>query len=195
MPDHTPRRYAVVTGASSGIGLELAKQLAERDYDVLMVAEDDRLDAATASVPGPGRAEALRVDLTRPDEVERLWAHVTSSGRPADVVAINAGVGNAGRFVDTSLDADLALIQLNVASVVHLAKLALADMTSRGEGGVLFTSSVASSMPGPYYATYAASKSFVQSFAEAVRHEVADDGVTVTSLMPGPTDTNFFARA
>ena len=97
--------------------------------------------------------------------------------------------------METSLEDDLALIALNVASTVHLAKLVLSDMAARGEGRVLFTSSIVATMPGPYYATYAASKAFLQSFAEAVRHEVAGAGVTVTALMPGPTDTEFFERA
>lgn len=189
------RPYAVVTGASSGIGLELAKQFAAHDFDVLMVAEDDGIAPAAAAVGSGISAEALQLDLTDRDAVERLWAHVKASGRAVDAVAINAGVGNAGAFVDTSLDADLDLIALNVASVVHLAKRVLTDMVARREGRVLFTSSVASTMPGPYYATYAASKAFVQSFAAAVRDEVAGSGVTVTALMPGPTDTNFFARA
>ena len=191
----TARPYALVTGASSGIGFELARQFVGNGFDVLMVAEDEGLGAAAAKVDCDGRAEAVQVDLRDPDEVERLWARIVAGGRPVDAVAINAGVGNAGRFVETSLDEDLALIALNVASTVHLAKHVLGDMVARGQGRVLFTSSIAATMPGPYYATYAASKAFVQSFAEAVRHEVAGAGVTVTALMPGPTDTEFFERA
>jgi uncharacterized protein len=108
---------------------------------------------------------------------------------------LNAGVGNAGPFVETSLEGDLDLIKLNVVSPVHLAKRVVPSMVERGEGRVLFTASVASTMPGPWYATYAASKAFVLSFAEALRHELEDSGVTVTALMPGPTDTKFFDRA
>jgi short-subunit dehydrogenase len=192
----TQRRFAVVTGASSGIGLELTKQFVGAGFDVLMVAEDDGLAAAAAAVRGSGGStETLQLDLTARDSVEQLWQHVQASGRPLDAVAINAGVGNAGAFVDTPLDADFALIELNVRSAVHLAKRVLPGMVARREGRILFTSSLAATMPGPYYATYAASKAFVQSFAEAVRDEVADAGVTITALMPGPTDTNFFARA
>jgi short-subunit dehydrogenase len=190
-----PRPFAIVTGASSGIGLELAKQFVAHDFDVLMVAEDDGIVSAAASVGDGSATEALQLDLTRRDAVEALWAHVQASGRAVDAVAINAGVGNAGAFVDTSLAADVELIELNVVSAVHLAKRVLPAMVARRQGRVLFTSSVAATMPGPYYATYAASKAFVQSFAEAVRDEVADSGVTITALMPGPTDTNFFARA
>ncbi|CAN5841574.1 MAG: SDR family NAD(P)-dependent oxidoreductase [Ilumatobacteraceae bacterium] len=191
----SPAPYAVVTGGSSGIGFELARQFSSNGFDVLIAAEGGEVVEAAERVDGPGRVEALQVDLTRRDGVERLWSHITSAGRPVDAIALNAGVGNAGAFVETSLDDDLDLIALNITSVVHLAKLAIADMVARGDGKVLLTSSVASTMPGPYYATYAASKAFVQSFAEAVRNEVADTGVTVTALMPGPTDTDFFDRA
>ena len=187
--------YAVVTGASSGIGYELARQFATNGFDVLMVAEDDGIRAAAADLAGEGHVDAFQVDLRDFDGVERLWNHIVSVGRGIDAIAINAGVGNAGAFVETSLTDDLDVIRLNVISTVHLAKRVLADMVARGSGRVLFTSSVAATMPGPYYATYAASKSFVQSFAQAVRREVADAGVTVTALMPGPTDTNFFDRA
>ncbi len=164
-------------------------------FDVLMAAEDDGLSAAAANLDGDGHVEVIQGDLRDPNEVERLWARVMVGGRQLNAAAINAGVGNAGRFVETSLEDDLALIALNVASTVHLAKRVLSDMAARREGRVLFTSSIVATMPGPYYATYVASKAFVQSFAEAVRHEVSGTGVTVTTLMPGPTDTEFFERA
>jgi short-subunit dehydrogenase len=187
------RPYALVTGASSGIGLELARQFATHGYDVLMVAEDAGVHAAAATI-GAG-AVPMQVDRRDRQQVEHLHTQLAADGRPLDAAAINAGVGNAGRFVETSLDADLDLIALNVASTVQLAKHVLRAMVARGAGRVLFTSSIAATMPGPYYATYAASKAFIQSFAEAVRQEVAGTGVTVTALMPGPTDTAFFARA
>ncbi len=117
---------------------------------------------------------------------------VTATGRPLDALALNAGVANGGPFLETPLEDDLRVIGLDVASVVHLSKRLLPAMVARGAGRVLVTASVASLMPGPYYATYAASKAFVLSFAEAVRHELKDTGVTVTALLPGPTDTEFF---
>jgi short-subunit dehydrogenase len=193
--DRTGRPYAIVTGASSGIGFELARQFVDHDFDVVVVAEDD----AVADVPdrlGAGAAATpMQADLRKSKEVERLWSAISATGRRIDALVLNAGVGNAGPFIETSLESDLELIKLNVTSVVHLAKLALPAMVERGEGRVLFTSSVAATMPGPWYATYAASKAFVLSFAEALRHELKDTGVTVTALMPGPTDTNFFVRA
>jgi short-subunit dehydrogenase len=112
-----------------------------------------------------------------------------------DALALNAGIGAGGDFAtQTDLDQELELIDLNVRSTVHLAKRVVPGMVERGQGRVLFTSSIASTMPGAYHAVYNASKSFVQSFAEALRVELEDTGVTVTSLMPGPTDTEFFER-
>jgi uncharacterized protein len=111
------------------------------------------------------------------------------------VLALNAGKGVAGPFLDTDLERDLALIQLNIGSVIHLSKRLLPAMVTRGEGRVLITSSIAGTMPGPYYATYAASKAYLLSFAEALRYELQDTGVTVTALLPGPTETEFFDQA
>ena len=190
------RPLALVTGASSGIGLELAKQFAENGFDLVVAAEDDELDAAAEQLRAMGTAVSpVRVDLTRYDDVELLWKAVTGSGRPLDAAALNAGVGVGGGFIDGPLEADLNLVQLNVVSTMHLAKRVLQQMAARGEGRVLFTSSVASQAPQPFQAIYGASKAFVQSLALAVREELADTGVTVTALLPGPTETEFFDRA
>jgi uncharacterized protein len=138
----------------------------------------------------------VQVDLSTPDGVRGLYQAVVDTGRPLDAIALNAGVGAGGGFVgDTDVDDELRLIDLNVRSTVHLAKLVLPGMVARGQGRVLFTSSIASMMPGSFQAVYNASKSFVQSFAEALEEEMRDSAVTVTSLMPGPTDTRFFHRA
>ena len=119
---------------------------------------------------------------------------VGSQGDEGD--AINAGVGVGGEFArETDLKDELNLINLNVVSTVHLAKRVVKDMVERGQGKILFTSSIAALMPGPFEAVYAASKAFVQSFSQGLRNELKDTGVTVTALMPGPTDTNFFHRA
>jgi short-subunit dehydrogenase len=189
---------AVVTGASSGIGLSLARGLVGRGYDVVMAAEDAELESAAVQVRGVGEARevvAVRADLSLPEGVTDLYDAVQRLGRPVDVVALNAGIGVGGRFWETSLEDDLRLVDLNVRSTVHLAKLVVRDMVARGSGRVLVTASIAAKAPGPYHATYAASKAFVHSFAEGIRHELAHTGVTVTSLMPGPTDTEFFERA
>jgi short-subunit dehydrogenase len=128
--------------------------------------------------------------------VEKFWERVKSSGRPVDSIAINAGVGVNGDFArETDLQDELNLINLNVLSSVHLAKRVVKDMVERRHGRILFTSSIAATMPGPFSATYNASKAFLYSFSEAIRNELKDTGVTVTALMPGPTETNFFHRA
>jgi short-subunit dehydrogenase len=191
------RQFAVVTGASSGIGFELAKVFAEEGFDLLITAEDAEIDTAqrelnqlTASV------ECTRLDLSREDEVHRLYERIQATARPVDVLCLNAGIGEGGDFVrENDLGKVLRLIDLNVRSTVHLCKLVAQDMVARDEGRILFTSSIASTMPGSFQAAYNASKSFVQSLALALRNELKDTGVTVTSLMPGPTDTEFFERA
>jgi short-subunit dehydrogenase len=138
---------------------------------------------------------AVQADLATPEGVEAAWKAVSTLDRPPRAVALNAGIGVSGRFDQTSLADDLTLVDLNVRSTVHLAKLACRAMVAAGEGGILVTSSIAAVTPGPYHSTYAASKAFVHSFAEGIRVELNDTGVTVTSLIPGPTDTEFFARA
>jgi uncharacterized protein len=185
---------ALVTGASSGIGFELAKLFADDGYDLVIAADDDAIYAgadklATAQV----EVTPIQVDLRDPEDVERLYRSIDR--RPLAAAALNAGVGRAGPFVDGDLDTDLSIVDLNVRSTVHLAKLVLTDMAGSGTGKLLFTSSIASTMPGSLQTVYNASKSFIQSFAEALHDELRDTGVTVTSLMPGPTETNFFRRA
>jgi short-subunit dehydrogenase len=191
------RPLALVTGASSGIGYELAKQFAQHGYDLVIAAEDPGINQAARDIEPLGAAvQAVQVDLATYDGVEQLYAAATSYGRQLDAVAINAGVGVGGDFArDTDLAAELRLINLNVTSTVHLAKRVSRDMAARGNGRILITSSIAATMPGPYEAVYAASKAFDLSFAEGLRHELRDSGVSVTALMPGPTDTEFFERA
>jgi short-subunit dehydrogenase len=194
----TPQRpLALVTGASTGIGLELARQFADHDFDLIIAAHDEELRDARRDLEGRGgTVEAVPVDLATPEGVEELWRRVRATGRPLAAAALNAGRGAGGAFAGgTDLADELETIDLNVRSTVHLAKHVATDMATRGDGRILFTSSIASTMPGTYQAVYNASKSFVQSFALALRAELRDQGVTVTSLMPGPTDTEFFARA
>lgn len=135
------------------------------------------------------------MDLATREGVEQLWGPIKKDGRPVSALALNAGVGLGNRFVDQELSDILRLLELNVVSTVHLARLVIGEMVHRNEGKVLVTSSIASMSPGPYQALYNASKSFEQSFAEAIADELKDTGVTVTALMPGPTETEFFERA
>jgi short-subunit dehydrogenase len=196
----TSRPFAVVTGASSGIGRELAREFAANGFDLLITAEDDAIAATAADLQGgDARVEHVQVDLAAADGVDTHYDRIRATGRPVDAIALNAGVGAGGRFAAdddrTALADELRIVDLNVRSTVHLAKHVIGDMAARGEGRALFTSSIASTMPGSFQAVYNASKSFVQSFALALRDELKDSGVTITSLMPGPTDTEFFERA
>ncbi len=190
------RPLALVTGASSGIGFELAKQFVEGGFDLMIAAEDDAIESAASELRNGASVEAVQVDLSDEQGVTELYQRVAQSGRPPAAAALNAGVGAGGAFAGgTELADELRIVDLNVRSTVQLAKYLVRDMTERGEGRILFTSSIASTMPGSFQAVYNASKSFVQSFALALRNELKDTGVTVTSLMPGPTDTEFFERA
>lgn len=186
----------MVTGASDGIGYELAKIFAENGFDLVVCAEDGGIvEAAQAFASSGCRVESVQADLATFDGNEQLCERIRSLGRPVDALALNAGVGVGGPFIETDLAADLELIGLNIGSTVHLAKRLLPEMVRRGSGRVLITSSIASTMPAPFEATYGGSKAFVQSFAQALREELKDTGVSVTALMPGPTETNFFHRA
>jgi short-subunit dehydrogenase len=188
---------ALITGASSGIGLELARRFAEHGYDLVIAAEDAEIHVAAQQLGSSGGVSVrpVQVDLRTDKGVEELYRRVGAAGRPLDAVALNAGVGLGGSFVDSTVQDALAVVDLNVRSTVHLAKLVLPDMVRRRSGKVLFTSSIASMMPGSYQAVYNASKSFIQSLSEALHDELRGTGVTVTALLPGPTDTNFFRRA
>jgi short-subunit dehydrogenase len=169
----------------------------ENGFDLLVAAEDGELTQAQESLKVTGATvEAHRVDLAAEAGVIELYRHIANTGRPVDALALNAGIGAGGAFAtETKLNDELQLIDLNVRSTVHLCKLVVADMVERDAGRILFTSSIASTMPGAFQAVYNASKSFVQSFALAIRNELKDTGVSVTTLMPGPTDTEFFERA
>lgn len=191
-----PRPLALITGASSGIGRALADEFVSHGFDLVVNAEDPGIaDVAAQLRAGGAQVEAVQADLRTPDGVQQLWASVQSLGRPLDAAALNAGVGRGKAFVDERLEDVFEVIDLNVRSTTHLAHLVLRDMKDRGQGRVLFTSSIASTMPGSYQAVYNASKSFVQSFAEALQDELRDTDITITSLMPGPTETEFFERA
>jgi short-subunit dehydrogenase len=191
------RRLALVTGASSGIGFELAREFASHGFDLIVAAEDEAILAAASELAAFGTSvEPAKLDLSAPGGVDALHARIRSTGRPLAAAALNAGVGVHGAFAsETSLERELGLIDLNVRSTVHLAKFVASDMVRRGEGRVLFTSSDGAAVPGPYQAVYNASKSFVHSFSLALREELVETGVTVTTLVPGPTDTPFFERS
>lgn len=191
------RQLAVVTGASTGIGFNLAREFATHGFDVVMAADEERVRESAREIEGLGATVfPVQVDLSKEDEVEKLWREVEATGRPVDAIAINAGIGTAGEFADeTDLRRELKIVDLNVRSTVHLAKLAARQMKARGAGRILITASIAGTMPTPQMAVYGASKAFDLEFAQSLRYELKDTGVTVTALKPGATDTEFFDRA
>lgn len=195
MHGSTQRPLALVTGASSGIGRELALELARRGFDLVLAAADDALEQAAEACRGRGaRADVVVGDLTRPADVETLAG--APAGRPLHLLALNAGQAAGGDFVrEVALADALAVVDLDVRSTVHLAKLLLPGMVERGAGRVLVTSSIVATTPGPGNAVYNAAKSFDQSFALALREELRDTGVTVTALMPGATETPIWRRS
>ncbi len=193
-PMQKTKPLALITGASSGIGFELAKVFADNNFDLIIVAEDAAINEAGQSIRNLGKeVTALQINLASFKGVEELCA--TIKGRKIDVAAINAGVGVGGEFIATDLSDEMNMMQLNVMGAVHLAKYLAKDFVQRGGGKILFTSSLAAEMPGPYFAVYAATKAFIQHFSEALSFELKDHNVTVTALQPGATDTNFFKRA
>jgi uncharacterized protein len=190
------RQYAIVTGASSGIGYELAKQFAQNGFDLLVVAEDTAIHNAARDFQVLGASvEPAQVNLADEGQLQKFASQIESSGRPFDAAALNAGVGVSGRFIENDLGAELNMIKLNVLSTFYLAKVISRQMVARGSGRILFTSSIAAVMPTPYQTIYGATKAFVRSLSEGLREELKDTGVTTTALMPGATETDFFRRA
>ena len=196
-PTSVSRPLAVVTGASSGIGFQLARQFAMNDYDVIVAAEND-IESAAQSIQSEFSAvsvQSIRVDLREYEEVERFCAFIDQTDRPVAAIAINAGVGVGGNFESTSLDEELNMVALNVASTLHLAKRTIQRMLKRAEGGrILFTSSIVANMPSPYQAVYSATKAFVQNLSDGLRYEMKDKGIKITALQPNATETEFFER-
>jgi short-subunit dehydrogenase len=187
---------ALVTGASSGIGYELALELAKRGYDLVVASAGERLARAAEIFRSHGhRVTEATVDLATTYGVEELWGQVESLGEPLEVACINAGVGLGGLFWETDLNTEINMVNLNCTSTVHLAKYVVRQMVARNAGRILFTASIAGEMVAPREAVYAATKAFDLSFAQSLRYELRDTGVTVTALQPGPTDTDFFHRA
>ncbi|HEY0556726.1 MAG TPA: SDR family oxidoreductase [Thermoanaerobaculia bacterium] len=194
------KSVALVTGGSSGIGLELAKLFVADGHDVVIAADDkSKLEEAVQTLLAAGkspRVESVEVDLSRPEGPQKLYDAVRDRGLQIDVLVNNAGVGVYGDFArETKLEAELDMIQLNAVAVVQLTKLFVRDMVARRSGKILFTASLASLAATPFLTVYAATKAFVYSFAEGIREELKDTGVTVTALLPGATDTEFFERA
>jgi short-subunit dehydrogenase len=187
------RPLAVVTGASSGIGLELARECAKNGFD-LVVAADRPLDEAVRVLESLGASvRAVQADLATPDGVNQLYSSL--DGRPVDALLANAGHGLGKGFLDQSFEDVTHVINTNITGTIALIHKVGNDMRSRRAGRILITGSIAGFMPGSFQAVYNGTKAFIDSFAWALRNEIKDSGVTVSCLMPGATDTEFFKRA
>ena len=191
-------QYALITGATSGIGYELAKLLAKDGYNLVIVARgQDELDLTAKELTGAFQVEVLPIakDLFEKDAPFELYDLVQGRGLQIDILLNNAGQGQYGEFINTDIYREIDIIQLNIISLVVLTKLFLIDMVDRGRGRILNVASVAGKIPGPLQSVYHGTKAFVHSFTEAIRNEVKDTGVTITSLLPGATQTDFFNKA
>lgn len=186
-------RRALVTGAGGGIGRELARLLAADGYDLVLVARGrDSLEALARELAAPGRQiTVLPADLAQPGAAQALFDEVNRQGLDIHVLINNAGVGTHGAFHEIPVDKDVALLELNMVSLTVLAKLFLRVMVASGSGRVLNVASLAGFQPGPFMATYCASKAYVLSLSEALACEVRGTGVTVSALCPGPVPTGF----
>lgn len=190
-------KCALITGATSGIGYELAKLFAKDHYNLVIVARDPaELEKTSSELEKSGiKVISIVKDLFLPHAAEEVYNEVKMKGIEIDVLVNNAGHGIYGQFIETDLEMEINIIQLNVISLMTLTKLFVKDMVKRGSGKILNTSSIASKSPGPWQSVYHGTKAFVQSFTEAIREELRDKGIGVTALLPGVTDTDFFKKA
>lgn len=200
MATSTPKRsFAVVTGASSGIGLELAKCCAKDGFDLLIAADESEIEAAADIIRAAGGSagaisvETLEADLSTVEGVDQLYDAI--NGRPVEALLANAGRGLGKGFLDQDWNEARRVVDTNVTGTIYLIQKVGQDMRSRGAGRILITGSIAGFMPGSFQAVYNGTKAFLDSFSYALREELKDSGVTVTCLMPGATDTEFFERA
>ena len=188
------RPFAIVTGASSGIGFELAKCCTANGFDVLIAADEPQIEDAARELRASGASvEALQVDLATQEGVDALYA--AAKGRPISAVLANAGRGLGRAFLDQDFEEVRDVIDTNVTGTLYLVQTVGREMVARGEGKILITGSIAGFMPGTFQAVYNGTKALLDSFSYALREELKDTGVTVSCLMPGPTETEFFQRA
>lgn len=188
----------MITGATSGIGYELAKLFAADDWNIIAVARSEEdLRAVQEEFREQFHTDFIPVssDLFETGNAEQLYKQITDQGIEVEILVNDAGQGVYGEFTETDLEKELNIIRLNIESLVILTKHFLKDMVARGRGRILNVSSIAAKTPGPLQSVYHGTKAFVQSFTEAIREEVKDRGVVVTALLPGVTDTDFFRKA
>jgi len=187
-------KFAIITGASTGIGFELATLAAKDGYDILVVADEPLINDAARDFEQFGtNVQAVEADLSTIDGVDKLLA--AANGRRIDVLCANAGRGLGHGFLDQKVDDWRRVVDTNITGTAYLLQRVLPDMVTRNDGKVLVVGSVAGYIPGAFQAVYNGTKAFIDSFTEALRNELKDaDGVTISTLMPGPVDTEFFAR-
>lgn len=195
---NTPtRELAVITGASSGIGLELARLCAAQGFDLIIAADESRIEDAAAELSKEHgiRCTPVQCDLATLEGVEQLLAAIEQDGRGTEALLANAGRGLGGAFLDQNVHEALRVVHTNIDGTIYLIHKVAGAMRRRGHGRVLITGSIAGLMPGSYQAVYNGTKAFLDSFAVALNEELEDSGVSVTCLLPGATETDFFERA
>ena len=193
------QRHVLITGATSGIGYELAKLFAKDNYSLILVARNREILEQTSremlQLSASIHTHIIDIDLFQPGAAQEVYNKTQELGIRVDVLVNNAGQGEWGKFAMTDLEREIDLVQLNVVSMMSLTKLYLKDMVARNGGKILQLASAVSKAPSPYLAVYAATKAFVLSFTEAIIKEVEETDVTITALQPGATDTDFFHKA
>jgi short-subunit dehydrogenase len=188
------RPFAIITGASTGIGFELAQRCAKEGYDLLIAADEPEIDRAAASLRGRGtEVQAVQADLATIEGVDKLYA--AAKGREVDALLANAGRGLGHAFLDQDFEKARRVVDTNITGTVYLIYKVGNDMRRRNSGKILITGSIAGFTPGSFQAVYNGTKAFLNSFSFALREELRDTNVTVTCLMPGATETEFFRRA
>ena len=196
MAIETGKGFAVVTGASTGIGYELAKCAAQQGYDLIIAADEPCIKQAAETLKQAGvSVEAIETDLSTEEGVDRLLEAIEASGRSVDLLMANAGRGLGKGFLDQDFAAARKVVDTNIVGTIYLVQQVGNLMRSRKEGRILLTGSIAGFMPGSYQAVYNGTKAFINSFSFALREELKNSGITVSCLMPGPTETEFFKRA
>ncbi|WES98863.1 SDR family oxidoreductase [Chryseobacterium arthrosphaerae] len=190
-------QYALITGATSGIGYELARQFAKNGYDLVIVARDhEELNRKAEEFKEYGvNVISISKNLFLQEEVYSLYSELKMNGISPEILVNDAGQGVFGKFQETDIHREVDIVQLNIIAVIILTKLFLKDRLPKGSGKILNLASVASKVPGPWHSVYHGTKAFVLSWSEAIREELKDSGITVTALLPGPTDTDFFNKA
>jgi len=191
------QKYALITGATSGIGYELAKIFAENNYNLIIVArKHDELNHKQNELRKYGiDVIPYAKDLFKSEDAYSIYADLALKGISPEILVNDAGQGLYGKFQDTDVHREIDMVNLNITSVLILTKLFIQDRLVKGSGKILNLSSIASKSPGPWQSVYHGTKAFIQSWTEAIREELKETGISVTALLPGPTDTDFFNKA